>query len=62
MSRAATSSRTMIQKLEIKTVALGINKEVAGGLLGLVLAFSIIVECKKLFVVSASKKTALVPI
>lgn len=62
MSRAATSSRTMMQKLEIKTVALGINSKVAGGFLGLVWAFSIIMGCKKLFVVSASKKTALVPI
>ena len=58
MSRAATSSRTMIQKLEIKTVALGMIKESAAGFLALLWPSFIITECRGFVVFRASKKSA----
>jgi len=53
--RAATSSRTIIQRLEMKTVAAGTMREAPAGFLALIWPFSIAVESMRLPPLSARK-------
>lgn len=48
-----------MQKLDTKTVAAGMIREVGVAVLGIVWSFSIIVECRRLAVFCASKKSDL---
>jgi hypothetical protein len=55
--RAATSSRTIIQRLEVKTVAAGTMRDAPAGFLALIWSFSIGIESMYLPVQNARKKT-----
>ena len=58
MTLAATSSRTIMQKLEAKTVTLGTNKDAVIGFSVLLFPFSIMAECSDGMIGDARRKSA----